>query len=67
MKIDELAALNALLDRFDKSLDTLIKASQQEQAAQRAFILQLVEAGSKMTLKGINAAGLNPHDFNLED
>lgn len=53
MKIEEIALMNAFWDRFDKSMENMFKAIQEENTAQRKFILDLVKAGSDATLKGV--------------
>ena len=54
MKLEEIAVMNAFQDRFDKSIENMLKMIQEENNAQRQFVLELVRAGSECTLDGLN-------------
>jgi hypothetical protein len=53
MKIEELAVMNALVDRVEKMIEGTFKALQEERKAERAFILECIRTGSQCTLDGI--------------
>lgn len=51
MKMEEIALMQAFWDRFDKSLETMFKAIQEENSAQRAHTLALVRAGASAAMQ----------------
>lgn len=55
MKMEEIALMQAIWDRFDKSMENFFNTISKENQNQREFILALVTAGGNQVLKGFAA------------